>query len=154
MWTRALLIVATFGVVACGDDGVDPVDDPCMALPLPLSGVSDAPTVTDVALEIQPGEGAIVVATATDPQGTENLTNVVQTVGVFPDADCNGTPIEIQDDLVGSGVEETFGTAVSAVDHAALFQAIAAASSWPVEVEFSDVDGNVTAGRIMARVVR
>jgi hypothetical protein len=28
--------------------------------------------------------------------------------------------MEIQDDLAGSGVEETFGTAVSAVDDAAL----------------------------------
>lgn len=153
MWTRAWMVVGTLALVSCSD-GVTVVDDGCMAGPLPLSGADNAPTVTDVGLEIQPDEGVIVFATATDPQGSENLADVVQTVGVFPDIGCNGTPVEIQDELVGSGVEETFGTAVSAVDDAALVQAISAASSWPVEVEFSDVDGNVTAGPVMARVVR
>lgn len=150
---RVVLVLLVLGLVSCDDDGTRAVDL-CMAQALPLSGTADAPTVTDVGLELQPGEGAIVVATATDPQGTENLTDVLQTVGVFPDENCEGAPIEIQDDLVGSGIEETFGTAVSAVDDAALFQAISASSGWPVEVEFTDLDGNVTAGRTLARIIR
>ncbi len=139
---------------SCGD-GTAPIDeDLCMTDPLPLSGVPNGPTITDVGLELQPGEGVIIVATATDPQGTDNLLNVLQTVGVFPDKECRGAPITLQDDLVGSGIEETFGTVVSFTADSALYVAIEAESAWPVELSFADADGNQTVGRTSARIIR
>ena len=140
-------------LAACSSDPIRP-DDECNRVALPLSGSGDGPVVTDVALEVQEGEGIVVVATATDPQGTENLRDVVQSIGVFPDAGCEGAPIVVSDDLSGSGIEETFGTAVDASGNPALFAAIAAATHWPVEVQFADADGNRTVGRVSARVIR
>lgn len=61
--------------------------------------------------------------------------------------------VGIRDDLVAAGVEETFGTVVEA-EGAGLYQAIAAATRWPVELDFRDVDGNVTVGGVSARVNR
>ena len=151
-WTQTL-IASSLALTACGSTtGVE--GDLCMIEPLPLSADPNAPTITDVGLEIQPGEGVIVVATATDPDGTDNLRDVLQSVGVFPDAQCEGVPIVLRDDLVGSGVEETFGTAVSATNDPALYEAIAAAVRWPVEVDFSDADANRTTGRVFARIMR
>lgn len=147
----AALLVA---LAACGDStGPDP-GDPCMIQPLPLSAAPQGPVVVDVGLELQPGEGVIIVATATDPQGSENLFGVLQTVGVFPDLACEGVPIVLLDDLAGSGVEETFGTAVSSGDNPDLYAAIAARSEWPVYVSFTDKNGNKTEGNTMARVIR
>ena len=105
----------------------------------------------DVGLEVQ-SSGIVVVATATDAQGSANLDSVLQTVGVYPNASCEGTPIPIQDDLVGSGVEETFGTVVEASVNPALYNAIAAATQWPVSVDFQDIDGNHTTGLVLAEV--
>jgi hypothetical protein len=118
---------------------------------LPLSGDSNAPLVIDVALELQQGDGVIVLATATDPQGTSNLRDVPQIVRVFQDALCERSPIVLQDDLAGSGQEESFGSAAPAVSQ--LYNAIAATESWPVEVDFRDADGNATSGRVRARVI-
>jgi hypothetical protein len=78
---------------------------------------------------------------------------VEQTISVFRNAACTGDPIVLRDDLAGSGVEESFGTAVTAEGDAALFSAIAAATSWPVIVDFRDVNGNRTTGRVMATVI-
>jgi hypothetical protein len=141
------LVLAT----ACRSDPIDPVDR-CETISLPVTGPAAGPVVVDVGLEVQPGVGIIVVATATDPEGTANLTGVLQSVGVFPDRLCEGTPLVIQDDLAGSGLEETFGTAVDATANAALFNAIAAQSSWPVSLDFQDLDGNRTTGRVLAPV--
>ena len=105
-------------------------------------------------LDIQPGEGVVVVATATDPQGSVNIEGVVQSVGVYPDERCLGSPFVLLDDLAGSGLEETFGTAVDAETEAALFRAISGASSWPVHVDFQDLDGHRTRGDLRARVIR
>lgn len=55
--------------------------------------------------------------------------------------------------LAYSGVEETFGTAVTASDNGALYTAIAAAESWPVEFEFADINGNRMSGRVRARII-
>ena len=63
-----------------------------------------------------------MLATVTDAQGTANLLGINQTIGVFPDRDCVDAAITVEDDLAGSGLEESFG------------------------------DGNVTAGRVVARV--
>jgi hypothetical protein len=93
----------------------------------------------------------VVLATATDPQGTDNMVNVVQTIGVFADAVCRDAPIVVQDDLACSGCEESFGTLVSATHP--LYQQIAAAETRPVVLAFSDVDGHQTLGRVLARVV-
>lgn len=150
---RQLLTILLFGtsLVACGDDPVD-VDDECNASALPLSGSTAAPVVSDVVLEVQPGD-IVVAATVSDPQGSLNLEDVIQTIGVFPDDLCEGTAIEIQDDIVASGFEETFGTVVTALGDPILYGEIAAAASWPVEVDFADRDGNRTTGRVRARVI-
>jgi hypothetical protein len=148
------LLLAGFAVLGseCGKNGTSPFS-PCVTEDLPLSGDTDGPVVTDVGLEVQAG-GIVVVATATDPQGDDNLRDVFQSVGVFPDESCEGSPIVIMDDLAYSGVEETFGTAVDASTDPDLYDAIAAASDWPVEVTFKDVDGHTTSGRVRARIIR
>jgi len=103
---------------------------------------------------VQQGTGIVVFATATDPQGSADLRDVLQSVGVFPDERCEGAPIVIQDDLVGSGIEETFGTAVEASSKQSLYASIAAAATWPVELDFRDIGGNRTTGHVRARVTR
>lgn len=147
-------IVVLPGVVlamACGDD-VEGPQDGCDAVALPLSGAAGAPTVVAVTLEVQPS-GIVVLATATDPQGTDNLLGVEQSIAVHRNAQCTGTPLVVRDDLAGSGVEESFGTAVDVTTEASLYAAIEAAPTWPVDVEFRDLDGNVTEGRVMATVI-
>ena len=109
--------------------------------------------VTAVGLEVQPGI-IVAVATATDPQNTENLRDVVQSIGVFPSATCDGATLNVEDDLAGSGIEETFGTVVSQSTHASLYAAISTAQQWPVELRFQDRDGNRTVGRVLARIIR
>jgi hypothetical protein len=133
-------------LVACSDDGTDPAADE-----LPLAGDSNGPLVTDVAIELQEGDGVTVLATATDPQGTPNLRDVPQIIRVFQDPRCERSPIVMQDDLVGSGVEESFGQA--APRSSELYEAIAATNGWPVEVDFRDADGNATSGRVLARII-
>lgn len=147
------LIVFSLATAACGDSVIS-IEEICGTEDLPLSGVPDGPTVTDVGLELQPGEGVVIVATATDPQGSENLQGVSQSVAVFLDRKCETGWITLSDDLVGSGVEETFGTVVSATEEPELYAAIAAESDWPVRVDFTDVDGNRTRGRVLARIIR
>lgn len=149
---RHVPVLLVLALVSCSED-TGPEEDLCMFAALPLAGETDGPSVTDVGLEVQPGEGIVIVATATDPQGSENLLDVPQSVGVFPDAECRGSPLTLMDDLVGSGVEETFGTVVSSVGNPGLYEQIAAAASWPVEVDFRDAEGHRTTGRIMARVI-
>jgi hypothetical protein len=137
----------------CGGSA-DPTvsESQCALVALPFSGSVDAPTVTDVGLEVQPG-GIVPVATASDPQGFDDVRDVSQFIGVYPDARCEGMPVTVSDDLAGSGIEETFGTAISASEDA--YDAIATATaSWPVHVRFSDRDGNVTEGDVLARLVR
>ncbi len=145
----ALLLVALLG---CGDGDPAAPANTCDLETLPLSGNANAPVVLDVGLEVQ-SSGIVVVATASDPQGFENLRDVVQSIGVFPDARCAGTPGVVQDDLAATNVEETFGTAIDAGDDPDIHATIAAAISWPVEVDFRDADGNRTTGRVNARVI-
>jgi len=142
------LLAAT---AACGDSQ-SPDLDPCGTVSLPLSGSATAPTVTDVTLEAH-SYGVVLLATATDPQGSDDLYNVPQTIRIFRDNLCEAAPLARVDDLSGSGVEESFGTAVDATTDAALFAAISAAQMWPVELSFSDLEGNMTEGRVLARVV-
>jgi hypothetical protein len=146
------LLVAT--LVACGSATEPTEGDLCMVQSLPFSSGADAPTVTDIGLELQPTEGVVVVATVSDAQGGENLRDVIQSVGVFPDSRCEGTPFVVQDDFVDVGVEETFGTAVSIAAHPDVYAAIDASVRWPVEVDFVDLDGNRTKGRLSARLIR
>jgi hypothetical protein len=51
---------------------------------------------------------------------------------------------------VDSGVEESFGIAAPA--SSPLFAAIAASATWPVSVDFSDLDGNRVTAHVMARI--
>jgi hypothetical protein len=142
--------------IACGDGSEPPGiggDGSCETVDLPVRGDRDAPLITDVALEVQMDEGIVVLVTASDPQGSENLQDVPQIVRVFQDAGCVGSPIVLQDDLAYSGVEESFGVAVPASD-GALFSAISAAESWPVELDFRDSDDNSTSAQVLARVLR
>ncbi len=143
--------------MACGGIS-DPLSDEgegaCVIEALPFAGSADAPEITDVGLELQDGVGVVPVATATDPQGFANVDNVLQSVGVYPDAQCEGVPFTLLDNLVGLGVEETFGTAIDASE-TAIYSAISAApATWPVRVDFSDVDGNHTMGDVLARLIR
>jgi hypothetical protein len=151
-WLGTLLL---FSAVSCGDD-TDPTnggdDGACQIEELPVQGSSNAPLVTDVALEVQNGGGIVLHATASDPQGTDDLRDVPQIIRVFQDVLCETSPIVMQDDLVASGVEETFGTAVA--PGTALYATIAAAESWPVELEFRDADDNTSSAQVMARVFR
>ena len=149
---RLLSSVLLLSVVSCSDSAGTDGTDSCQVADLPLTGESNAPVVTDVSLEVQAGEGIIVLATAADPQGSENLRDVPQIIRVFQDARCETSPI-VLDDLVSSGVEESFGIAVPATNQA-LFNAIAGAESWPVEVEFRDLDDNSTSARVLATIVR
>lgn len=142
-----ILVVA----LACGDSTTEPEE--CETESLPFSGDAGAPVVTDVGLEIQPGEGVVVVATATDPQGFSDVEDVLQTVGVYRDRTCTGSPLTVQDDLAGLGQEETFGTAVPASD-TELYEAIAAATDWPVRVDFVDAGGNRSQANVLARIIR
>ena len=149
----ALLLLASVLVLACDDEPMPPDNaDACGAVPLPVQGASSAPAVTDVRLEVQP---VVIVlhATATDTDGSGNINNVVQSIGVFRDRNCAGAPIVLQDDFVGSGVEESFGNVVARGEDEALFDSIAASTTWPVELDVRDADGNRTTGRVRARVV-
>jgi hypothetical protein len=142
-------------VVSCGDDtGPNGVGggEVCELEELPVQGSSNAPLVTDVALEVQDQGGIVLHATASDPQGDDDLHDILQIIRVFQDPLCETSPIVLQDDLVGSGVEETFGTAVERGTD--LYHAIAAAESWPVELDFRDADDNATQAQVMARVFR
>ena len=150
--TRILVAAVSLSLMACGgDDAANAGADECQLVELPLSGETNGPLVTDVARELQPGDGVIVLATATDPQGTSNLRDVPQIIKVFQDALCERSPVVLQDDLSRSGQEESFGAAAPRASQ--LYDAIAAANSWPVEVDFRDIDGNATSGRVRARVI-
>ena len=129
--TRSVFSVLYLSLLSCGGDNAGPAgDNTCQAEELPLSGEQNAPVITDVALESQTGDGIVVLVTAADPQGSENLRDVLQIVRVFQDERCDGSPIVLQDDLAYSGVQESFGVAVPSSNHA-LFNTIAAADSWP-----------------------
>jgi hypothetical protein len=145
------LVLLALLVIACDDEITPPVEDLCHTVALPLTGPPAGPTITDVAIEAQTGDGIVVLATATDPQGGDNLRDVLQTIGVFPDERCEGDPIVLQDDLVDSGVEESFGIAASA--SSPLFAEIAASTTWPVSVDFSDLDGNRVTAHVLARII-
>jgi hypothetical protein len=149
---RYPLLAASIALLAACGDGVTESTDNCNTVALPLTNGAAGPTVTSVTLEVQPA-GIVVLASATDPDGSDNLVDVTQSVGVFPDAQCNGTPIELQDDLAGSGVEESFGTAVDMVVNPTLYNTIASVAAWPVAVDFRDADGNRVTGRVMATVI-
>jgi hypothetical protein len=145
-----LSLLALFALTTCDNNPVEP-PNLCGTVPLPFHGEPAGPVVVDVGLEVQAG-GTVLVATATDPQGTANFGDLLQSAGVFPDTRCEGSPLFLQDDLAGSGVEETFGTVVDASINAELYGDIASAASWPVTVDFQDLDGHHTIGRVMAAV--
>jgi hypothetical protein len=154
LFALVLLVVL---VAACNKDEVTKPDpnnsiDTCGTVAMPLSGSADAPSVTDVGLEVQ-ASGIVIVATVTDPQGSANLLHVNQSIGIFPEIGCGGAVIVLVDDIAYSGVEETFGTVVDAAADPALYNAIKAAGSWPAQVELVDLDGNRTSGRVRARII-
>jgi hypothetical protein len=151
MGRLSTLVVLAILVIACTDQLTPPVEHVCQVQALPLTGPPAGPTVTDVTIEAQAGDGIVVLATATDPEGGDNLRDVLQTIGVFPDERCEGKPILLQDDLVDSGVEESFGIAASA--SSPLFAKIAASTTWPVSVDFSDLDGNRVTANVSARII-
>jgi hypothetical protein len=150
---RPLLVsnVVLICLLSCGYKPPTGPPDPCLSENLPISGSQSAPTVKDVALELQT-DGVVVLATATDPEGSDNMLHVVQTIGLFPDIECQGEPILVQDDIACSDCEESFGIAVPASNQS-LYNQISASAGWPVTVDFSDIDGHKTQGRVLARIV-
>ncbi len=156
---RAAAVFAAAAVVlgvapGCSDDDDDnpnvPTDE-CGAVALPVSANANAPVVTDVALEVQ-SSVIVLHCTVTDPQGTVDLQNIDQTIGVFQDQDCGSTTIDLVDDISESGTEETFGTVVELATNPDLYNAIAAATTWPVQLHIVDAGGNATHARVRARV--
>jgi hypothetical protein len=139
-------------LISCGESLTEADPDLCAPAALPLSGPANSPTITDVGLEVT-SDGIILVATASDPQGSANVQDVEQAIGVFPNARCDGQPIVLRDDLAYVDIEETFGPVVTASSNAPLFNAIADATTWPVQVEFADIDGNKTLGQVRARII-
>ena len=125
-------------------------DDMCNALGFPITGAPNGPVVTNVSIELV-GSQAVVRATATDD--SETLAGVVQSVGVFQDRLCT-TELIVLTAEVESGTQKTFGTVATTQDNPPLYTAIASSLSWPVQVEFSDTDGNTTMGRARATIPR
>ena len=125
----------------------------CSTRDLPLVDGPDAPALLEVKLECQ-DHAVVLLATASDPQGTDNLRNILQTFGVYPDKDCQGTTLTVQDDFFGVGVEESFGDAVVRATHPALYDQICGCPRWPVQAQLIDADGNTTSGRVVANVTR
>ena len=154
---RCLGALLLFSLVSCGDEN-GPAglngngDGACELEELPVQGSTNAPLVTDVALEVQGRDGIVLHATISDPQGGDDLEDIPQIVRVFQDPFCETSPIVLQEDIAGSGVEETFGMAVAR--GTTLYDAIAAAESWPVELDFRDADDNRTQAQVLARVFR
>jgi hypothetical protein len=142
-----LLLVS---LLSC-DDGMGS-EDMCNAMSFPIMGTVEGPVVTNVTIELV-GSSAVVRATATDPQDSPNLAGVSQTIGVFQDRLCTTEPITIADE-VESGVQQTFGIVATTSDNPPLYTAIAGSLSWPVEVDFTDADGNRTTGRARATIPR
>jgi len=138
-------------VMACGDTTSVKIDS-CNVVPLPLTGNTNGPRIADVALDVQTS-GIVVLATATDPQGDADLHDVLQKIGVFPDPECRGAPLIVTDDIL-DGLEESFDFVVTPTSNKALYDAIAAANRWPVQVDFEDRPGNRVSGRVMARIQR
>jgi hypothetical protein len=60
--------------------------------------------------------------------------------------------ILLQDDLVDSGVEESCGIAASASSK--LFAEISGATTWPLSVDFSDLDGTRVTSHVSASSFR
>ena len=152
---RLVFWAGLVGACACSTGDSAPVvsASECEIQGLPLSGAPGAPVVSDVGLEVQ-SSGIVPVATATDPQGDDDLRNVTQSLGVYPDNRCEGAPITVQDDLAGGGLEETFGTAIPATDSVVYRAITASTAGWPVRVEFTDASGNRTSGDVLARIIR
>jgi hypothetical protein len=157
---RCALILALAVLPACDGDTATNQDNQqpnecyegsCTTNDLPFSQSADAPTLVDIKLECQPNS-IVVLATVTDAQGTPNLLQINQTIGVFPDKDCQETSFEVEDDLAGSGLEESFGDVVLTVENPDLYALICSCETWPAEVEFRDADGNTTTGRVVATV--
>lgn len=154
---RCALILALAVLPACGRDTATNqqrnacYEGSCTTNDLPFGQSADAPTLVEIKLECQP-KSIVVLATVTDAQGTDNLLQINQTIGVFPDKDCRETSIVVEDDLAGSGLEESFGDVILASENPDLYALICSRETWPVEVEFRDADGNTTTERVVATV--
>jgi len=156
----AVLFALAMGVVSCDDNTVNTsngvpnqcYDGGCQTSTLPLVGGADAPSLLAVKLECQ-DHAVVVLATADDPQGGANLHTVLQTIGVYPDKDCLGAALTVQDNFVDVGVEESFGDAVVRMNNPTLYDRICGCNSWPVQAQLEDVDGNATSGRVVANVI-
>lgn len=155
---RRLAVVLAAGLAvagACGDKThAPPAGDlypNCILRALPLTGTANAPVLTAAILECQ-GTLINMLATVVDPQGDADLLTVVQRIRVFETADCNAAFRDVTDDFAGSGLEESFGIVFEQSSDPAVFARICAASSWPIEVEFSDASGDSVSGQVLATV--
>jgi hypothetical protein len=150
----AVALVTPVVIQCTASDSAGPSQvDMCNATTLPLSGAVDGPTVTDVRLQFE-GSFIVVHAIASDPQGTDDLLNVTQQISVFQDKQCAGSFLTLRESLMGSGVNQSFGTVVTFGEDQSLYNQMVLAVTWPVGVVFADASGNTTVGRVLARVVR
>lgn len=132
--------------VACDGSGPDLAE-------LPLSGDAAGPVVASITLQCVGSELSGLRATATDPQGTEDLDDTSPLVRVFLDADASGDPVEVQLRF-GDGYffASDFGLTSASDALMPSAAAICAGGSWPVQVLFPDETGHVTQGEVMATV--
>ncbi|MGE0550486.1 MAG: hypothetical protein AB7O24_04790 [Kofleriaceae bacterium] len=109
--------------------------------------------VASISLRCSDSDLVSVGATATDPQGIDDLDETSPRVRVFLDADAGGTAVE---------VKLTFGTTDFFASDFTLTPAydalmpraasICSAGAWPVQAVFTDETGHVTQGDVMATV--
>jgi hypothetical protein len=123
----------------------------CGLRELPLRAGADAPVVERATLECQ-GSNVVALAVVSDPQGSADLSNVPQRLTVFLDRKCSAAAAPLVDDVVGSGVEESFGPALTGAEHAAAIAQLCASADWPVRLEVRDASGNAVTGTVRAAV--
>jgi len=150
-------ILAVLLLLSCTSDPVQQGPGPCVgsecpANALPLGTGFDGPVLVDGTLLCQP-DAVFLLATATDPQGSANLQGIPQSLSVYPNDSCQGTPITLQSTFSDSGVETVFGTVVLAGTTPGLYEAICGCDEWAVDADLSDADGHATRGLVAARVV-
>lgn len=81
------------------------------------------------------------------------LEGVQQTVGVLPDRDCVGAPVEATDDVL-SDQEESFAEVIQRSINPALYDEICGSTEWPLSVRFgTKTSFPTTAGVVPATVI-
>lgn len=124
-------LVVLIGVLGCG--GSEGVGESCGAMALPFTGGPNAVSILSAKLECNSTSVSplVTVRHATPSE----LDGVQQTVGVFPDRDCSGAPVEATDNVI-SDLEESFAEVIQRSINPTLYDEICGSSEWPLSVRF------------------